>query len=135
MLPQIEIQKFMKNHSKLRLGISSNMRAAPETRFWWSRYLSINKFQKCLRLQNTKFIKISFMVLSQIEIQKSIKNHSKLSLGISLNMRAGLETRFWWSRNLKKEQLSEIFNIMKNQIYQNFIHGVTSNINSEIYRK
>ena len=93
-LRQIEIQKFMKILPKLSLGVSINMRAGPEIRFWWFRDLVINKFQEFLRLQKIKFIKILFMVLRQIEIQEFRKNESQLSLEIFINIRTGPETRF-----------------------------------------
>ena len=112
-LRQIEIQKFMKILPKLRLGVSINMRAGPEIRFWWSRDLVINKFQEILRLQEIKFIKILLMVLRQIEIQEFRKNEPKLSLEISINIRTGPETRFWWSRDLKINKFQEFLRLRK----------------------
>ena len=76
--------------------------------------------------------KILFIVLRQIEIRRFMKNQPKLRLEPSiyeiLSRNSILIT--WRPEN---EQISEIFKITKIKIYQNFIHGVTSNRNSEIY--
>ena len=53
------------------------------------------------------------MVLRQIEIEKFIKNEPKLSLELSLYMRAGPETGFWWSGDLRIHKFQEFVKLEK----------------------
>ena len=141
-----EIVKITKNQILLKKfhRVTSNRDSEIYEKSFQIEVRNIFKYESCSR---NSILMIPILNYQQIsEMFKITKNqiHQNFIHGVTSNRNSQIhkksfqtelrnifkyESRFRNSvlmiPKLKKEQISEILNIMKNQIYQNFIHGVT----------